>query len=185
MISPSSERGVLKNFSLAGVLKNKFLTVITVPISPADSSISETSPPSTNILYAQSCSNVFETMLNFETDAILANASPLKPSVLIESRSFTVLILLVACGKIALDKSSFSIPEPLSIISINEIPPFSILISILVAFASIAFSTNSLTTENGRSTTSPAEILLKTLLVKRLILPIIILLLFLLNHSKQ
>ena len=134
VISPSSERGVLKNFSLAGVLKNRFFTLIIVPVSPAHSSIGEISPPSTYILYAESCSNVFDIIDNFDTEAILANASPLNPSVLIASRSFTVQILLVACGKIALDKSSFSIPVPLSIISINDMPPFSILISIFVAY---------------------------------------------------
>ena len=58
--------------------------------------------------------------------------------------------------------SSFSIPQPLSETVIDFIPPSSISTEILLAPASMLFSTSSLTIEAGLSTTSPAEIRLKT-----------------------
>jgi len=51
-------------------------------------------------------------------------------------------------------------PKPLSLTEIDSIPPFSIVTVISVDDASIEFSINSLTIFNGRSTTSPAAILL-------------------------
>jgi hypothetical protein len=60
----------------------------------------------------------------------------------------------------AISISSLLIPLPLSVTLINEIPPSFISTVIAVAPASIAFSTSSLTTEEGLSTTSPAAILL-------------------------
>ena len=104
------------------------------------------------------------------TDAMLARASPLNPSVPMLSKSSTFLILLVACGIKASLISSFSIPEPLSKIEIDFIPPSSISITILSAPASMLFSISSLTTDAGFSTTSPADILLLTILSKILIL---------------
>jgi DNA mismatch repair ATPase MutS len=55
--------------------------------------------------------------------------------------------------------SSRSIPQPLSVIRMNEIPPSLISTTTAVAPASMAFSTSSFTTEAGRSITSPAAIL--------------------------
>jgi len=51
-------------------------------------------------------------------------------------------------------------PKPLSLTEIDSIPPFSIVTVISVEDASIEFSINSLTIFKGRSTTSPAAILL-------------------------
>jgi hypothetical protein len=47
-------------------------------------------------------------------------------------------------------------PSPLSLTRIRDVPLFSIEIVISVAAASMEFSTSSLTTDAGRSTTSPA-----------------------------
>ncbi len=49
-------------------------------------------------------------------------------------------------------------PQPSSPIAIRALPPLSSWISISPAPASSAFSTSSLTTDAGRSTTSPAAI---------------------------
>jgi DNA mismatch repair protein MutS len=68
-------------------------------------------------------------------------------------------ILLVECRKNAERTSSRSIPQPLSVIRMNEIPPSLISTTTAVAPASMAFSTSSFTTEAGRSITSPAAIL--------------------------
>jgi len=53
-------------------------------------------------------------------------------------------------------------PQPSSVTWINPRPPASSATSIRVAPASIAFSTSSLTTDAGRSTTSPAAMRLAT-----------------------
>jgi hypothetical protein len=95
-----------------------------------------------------------------DTAAILASASPLKPSEDTVKRSSIDLILLVACLLNAISISSFLIPEPLSVTLINEIPPSFASTVTAVAPASIAFSTSSFTTEDGLSITSPAAILL-------------------------
>ncbi len=88
-------------------------------------------------------------------------ASPLKPRVLMEKRSSSLYILLVAYLSRASMASSPFMPMPLSDTRIRDLPPFSISIMMRQACASRAFSTSSLTTENGRSTTSPAAILLE------------------------
>ena len=49
-------------------------------------------------------------------------------------------------------------PEPLSVILINDVPPSLISTDIIVAPASIAFSISSLTIDAGLSITSPAAI---------------------------
>ena len=97
-------------------------------------------------------------MVIWLTEAIDGRASPRKPSVLIRNKSAESLILLVACRRKAKATSSFSKPKPLSMTSINRKPASSTLIIILLLPASIEFSTNSLTTLAGRSTTSPAAI---------------------------
>ena len=113
-------------------------------------------------------------MFTFATEQIDASASPLKPSVVILFKSSAILILLVVCGKKATIMSSFSIPHPLSETIILEIPPLNTSTLTCVEPASMAFSTNSFTIELGRSTTSPAAILLKTAGSNMFILDIII-----------
>jgi len=93
------------------------------------------------------------------TAAMLARASPRKPRVWILVRSSTVAILLVAYRSKARRRSSRFIPSPLSTTSHNVLPPLRITTIISSAPASMLFSTNSLTIEAGRWTTSPAAIL--------------------------
>ena len=96
-------------------------------------------------------------IVKIETEAILGNASPRKPSVRIRNKSSRLWILLVAWRLKAVTTSSSAIPSPLSITWILRRPASSMKISICVLPASTAFSTSSLTTEAGRSTTSPAR----------------------------
>src|SRR5690606_16480919 len=98
--------------------------------------------------------------VTLETEAILASASPRNPSVRIRNKSCSLAILLVAWRENDNNASSASIPTPLSMIWMDVSPASISSTSIAVLPASMAFSTNSLTTEVGRSTTSPAAILL-------------------------
>jgi hypothetical protein len=91
-----------------------------------------------------------------ETLAMEGNASPRKPKVMTDSMSLAVRILLVACLKTLSLASSYVMPEPSSLTWMRSRPPSDISTSIRVAPASKAFSESSLTTEAGRSTTSPA-----------------------------
>ena len=109
---------------LTGVLKNRFLTVIVVPFEHPISSNDKISPPSTTILFPICSVSVLLTSSTFAIAAILANASPLNPIDFTVSRSSAFLILLVAWRSNASSTSSFAIPFPLSVILINEIPPF-------------------------------------------------------------
>ena len=91
---------------------------------------------------------------------MLERASPRNPSEDTLNKSSTDLILLVACLRNAFGMSSLGIPHPLSVILIKDIPPSFISMVMAVEPASIEFSTSSFTTDEGRSTTSPAAILL-------------------------
>ena len=91
------------------------------------------------------------------TETIEDNASPLKPSVLILSKLFS-LSFDVACLLTAFFKSSSWMPIPSSDTEISVLPPSLTIISITFALASRLFSTNSLMAEAGLSTTSPAAI---------------------------
>jgi hypothetical protein len=93
-----------------------------------------------------------------ETDAIDGSASPRNPSVWIAPRSAAVRILLVAWRSTASTASSPVIPSPSSSTAISFLPPNSTSIASRRAPASMAFSTSSLMTDAGRSTTSPAAI---------------------------
>src|SRR5512143_519957 len=73
-------------------------------------------------------------------------------------RSASEEILDVACRSRARRASSFDIPQPSSRTRILSTPPLSSSTSTRVAPASRAFSTSSLTTDAGFSTTSPAAI---------------------------
>src|SRR6516162_627457 len=91
------------------------------------------------------------------------SASPRKPRVAMDNRSLTSESLLVAWRSKARRASSRIIPLPLSPSRISLRPPASISRRNSVAPASSEFSRSSLTTLAGRSTTSPAAILLATL----------------------
>ncbi len=97
-------------------------------------------------------------MLTRATEAMLASASPRKPSERTCSRSSSEAILLVACRANAIGRSPLSMPAPLSATRICLIPPSASVTPISVAPASRLFSSSSLRTDAGRSTTSPAAI---------------------------
>src|SRR3982074_2151033 len=86
------------------------------------------------------------------------SASPRKPNVKTPTRSDAFLILDVPCRARASGTSSADMPAPSSLTRTSLRPPSSSVISIAEAPASIEFSTSSFTTEEGRSTTSPAAI---------------------------
>ena len=155
---PVSVKSFFKNLYLTGVLKNKFLTVITVPTLHATSSTLKISPPSAITLSPVGWSSVLETNSTLAIAAILAKASPLNPIDLTSWRSSAERILLVACLSNAISTSSLAIPFPLSATLMYDIPPFFISTIIFVAPASIEFSTISFTTDAGLSITSPAAI---------------------------
>ena len=97
-----------------------------------------------------------------DTAAMLASASPRKPSVVTCSKSSTADTLLVAWRENAQTASSADIPSPSSTTAIRSTPAPSSSTRIFLAPASREFSISSFTTEAGRSTTSPAAILFAT-----------------------
>ena len=141
-----------------------------VPLLTPHSSNDKNSPPSITSSLPKSFPSVFVFIFTFDTEAIDGRASPLNPKVLMENISSDVFILLVAWGRKAFFTSSGWIPSPSSIILIRVVPPSSISIVMFFEFASILFSTNSFTTEEGLSTTSPAAILFDVFWSKRFIL---------------
>ena len=94
-------------------------------------------------------------MPSFATAPIEGSASPRKPSVRIRKRSSSSS-LEVAWRSTASARSPDVMPSPSSVTPIRRRPPPSVKMSIRLAPASMAFSTSSLTTLAGRSTTSPA-----------------------------
>ena len=130
-----------------------------VPSGAPISSLESSFEPSITYLVPVSSSYVFVISSTRATAEMLDSASPLKPSDFTVSKSSAERILLVEWRRNASGISSFSIPQPLSVIRMNEIPPSFISTVMAVEPASMAFSTSSLTTEHGRSTTSPAAIL--------------------------
>ena len=94
------------------------------------------------------------------TLAIEGRASPRNPCVPIDSRSESARSLEVAWRSSAASASSRDMPWPSSRTRISVRPPPSISTCTPRAPASSAFSTSSFTTDAGRSTTSPAAILL-------------------------
>ncbi len=97
-----------------------------------------------------------------DTLAMLGSASPRNPSVAIAARSAPVRILLVAWRSRQSSASSRSMPCPSSTTRTSAMPPRCTATSTDRAFASRLFSTSSLTTDAGRSTTSPAATWLAT-----------------------
>ena len=96
------------------------------------------------------------------TLAMLGSASPRKPIVAMDARSSARWILLVAWRSRQSNASSRLMPVPSSVTRMRLRPPAPISMVILPAPASREFSTSSLTTLAGRSTTSPAAIWLAT-----------------------
>ena len=114
--------------------------------------------PSRLIAQSSAASSVRLVMVTSATESMLARASPRNPKLATLSRSVSVRILLVACRLSARGKSSLAMPQPLSATTMRLMPPSSRRTSMSSAPASREFSTSSLTTEAGRSITSPAAI---------------------------
>src|SRR5690554_5733103 len=116
------------------------------------------SRPSVSTCQALSASSAQEVSSRRDTELIEASASPRKPRVATRSRSSRSVILLVAWRDRASGRSSWAMPRPSSRTRNSFTPPCSTSISTRVAPASRLFSSSSLMTEAGRSTTSPAAI---------------------------
>src|SRR5438445_5588434 len=157
-ITPFSVAGCLRKRSLAGVLKKSRLTVSRVPGGDPATPDSSTAPACRSTRWPASRPAARLTASTSATAAMLARASPRKPSVLTARMSSRRLILLVAWRWNATDRSSGKMPEPSSTTSTRPRPASCTRTVIRCAPASIAFSTSSLTTAAGRSTTSPAAI---------------------------
>ena len=97
-----------------------------------------------------------------ETEAIEGIASPRKPRVSIRSMSSASRIFEVAWRSSERTASSRVMPQPSSCTDTSLRPPWEMAMRIDFAPASMEFSTSSLTTLAGRSTTSPAAILFAT-----------------------
>ncbi|OQC34204.1 MAG: hypothetical protein BWX64_02809 [Acidobacteria bacterium ADurb.Bin051] len=147
----------LRNFRRAGTLKKSDRTSIAVPRGTETGSTPRIRPPSIRTLVPRPGSSAVASSRR-ATAAIAASASPRKPRLPTRSRSAKLAILLVAWRSKARSASSPPIPQPSSRTAIRPLPPLSSSISIARAPASRAFSMSSLSTEAGRSTTSPAAI---------------------------
>ena len=153
----SSSSGDFRNLRRAGTLKKSERTSIVVPTGRENGSATRTRPPSIATRWrSPGCSAVVSSTR--ATAATVASASPRNPSVATRSRSSKLAILLVAWRSKASSASSRPIPYPSSAIAIRALPPPSSCTSTCEAPASSAFSISSLTTDAGRSTTSPAAI---------------------------
>ncbi|SPF32486.1 hypothetical protein SBA4_1160002 [Candidatus Sulfopaludibacter sp. SbA4] len=136
--------------------------MMTVPPPKAASSQRSILPPAISMRVPVVSSAERVSSSSLETDAMEGSASPRNPRVAMESRSFTSRSLLVAWRSKASSASSRSMPQPSSTMRIRRRPPDSTSTRRSVEPASSEFSSSSLTTEAGRSTTSPAAILLAT-----------------------
>ena len=118
-----------------------------------------TLPASTRILTPKSSDAARVSRSILLTELMAASASPRKPMVEMPPRSSAQEIFEVAWRRNAVGASSLDMPQPSSVTRINVTPPFLISTVIFFAPASTAFSTSSLMTDAGRSTTSPAAIM--------------------------
>ena len=144
------------NLRRAGTFSNSPLTSMRVPGgTPAGSSVNSW-PLSMTSRAPESDPCTRLTASTRATEAIDGRASPLKPSVAMPDRSEDSSILLVANRSNARPISPGAMPWPLSVTETSFAPPSATSSRILVAPASSEFSINSLTTEAGRSMTSPA-----------------------------
>ncbi len=153
---PYSVCSDLRNLRRAGVLKYRSWTSMVVPQAPDEGATVPRCEPT--ISQAWGASAVREVTATAATAAIEASASPRKPSVATFSRSVRDAILEVAWRASASGSCSGAMPRPLSVMAMRLTPPSSSRTVIWVAPASSAFSSSSLTTAEGRSTTSPAAI---------------------------
>jgi hypothetical protein len=151
---------LLRNLRRAGVLKNRSCVSTVVPAEAATSSFSATAPPSPRTRVPVSDPRGHEDSEKRVTAQMAGSASPRKPSVTMASRSASVASLEVACRRRARSTSSGDMPTPSSLTRISARPASLRSTVTCVLRASSEFSTSSFTTDAGRSTTSPAAILL-------------------------
>ena len=158
---PDSAGADFMNFRRAGVLKKRSRTSTVVPRARATSSTASTRPPSSAMRVpttAPAGPSRQVSMRIRQTDAMAGMASPRKPMVAMEARPPTSRSLEVAWRSRESSASSRPIPDPSSVTRTRVSPPSSRSTWIDRAPASRAFSSNSFTTDAGRSTTSPAAI---------------------------
>ena len=158
---PTSVACALRNFSRAGVAKNRSLASTRVPAACATGAGSALCPAVTSSDQPASSPGRRVAIESRETAAMDGRASPRKPNERMSSRTPSGS-LEVAWRSTASHRSSRAMPQPSSLTEINARPPSRMRTWIEVAPASMLFSTSSLTTDAGRSTTSPAAILLTT-----------------------
>ena len=162
LIRERSDPGDRRNFRRAGTFSNRDSTLTDVPTVQPAGPLFSTSPQRswTSVPTASEAGRLV--IITLDTDATLGSASPRKPIVVTDSRSSGEVSLLVAWRWKESRISSAGIPQPSSVTLMRSTPPPLISMSIRLAPASMEFSTNSLTTDAGRSTTSPAAILAAT-----------------------
>ena len=158
LIAADSARGLRVNFNRAGIGWNRLRTQTVVPRGRPRVPRRSTRPARIPIVAARPLSSTLLATSTSATAAMLGSASPRNPSVEISSRSRTSSILLVAWRWNASSNWSGGMPWPSSATRISRSPPPSTSTRTSDAPASSALSTSSLTTETGRSTTSPAAI---------------------------
>ncbi|MCY1213704.1 hypothetical protein D9M72_254960 [compost metagenome] len=152
---PNSVASERRNLRRAGTASNNWRTSTVVPGGP-DAGLTCMLPAS--ICQACSPSRVREMMVTWATEAMDARASPRNPIEATDSSSSSERILLVAWRARASGSSSGGMPPPSSVTAMRRMPPPSSRTSMARPPASIAFSRISLSTEAGRSMTSPAAI---------------------------
>ena len=129
-----------------------------VPTGSPASSTRAILPPAISTVVPASSSAARVSSVRRETLAMEGSASPRKPSVRMASRSSELCSLDVAWRSKASNASSRTMPWPSSTMRMSLRPPPSTSMRMRVAPASSEFSSNSFTTDAGRSTTSPAAI---------------------------
>ncbi|CAM3907251.1 hypothetical protein CADE109221_15885 [Castellaniella denitrificans] len=144
-----------RNLRRAGMWSNSWRTSTRVPTAPA-AGVGSACPAAS--CHACASPAVREVRVNWATEAMEASASPRNPRVATDSSSARDAILLVAWRCRARGIWSGGMPWPSSATRMRRMPPPSRRISMARAPASRAFSSNSFSTEAGRSMTSPAAI---------------------------
>ena len=161
-VLPASAAAERRNLRRTGTFRNSCRTVTDVPGAAPSGELPTTRPSDTSIRVPEVSAGGRVTIVAWETAAMLGSASPLNPSVAIDPRSDGSTSLLVAKRWKASSASSRAMPTPLSTTLIRSTPPPRSSIDISVAPASSEFSISSLTTDAGRSVTSPAAIMDET-----------------------
>ena len=152
LIAATSVASLFKNLRRAGTLAKRSRISITTPGSSGPPPCSTTSPAR-----IRSFAPPLEQSTS-ATAAMLARASPRKPNDWMTARSASDVSLLVVWRTKASASSPAGIPAPSSLTRMDVLPAPRTSTLMRRAPASSAFSTSSLTTEAGRSMTSPAAI---------------------------